>query len=83
MNWKTSLQLSDLPQHQRIEIACRKCEQVHFRTVGEIVTTPQRGRLYLDEVERRLRCRAKSCRGRVRVALVRIDDTSAFVGGIA
>jgi hypothetical protein len=83
VNWKTGLQLSDVPLHQRIEIACRRCGQVHFRTAGEIATTPERGRLYLDEVEKRLRCRGKACRGEVRIALVRLDDTSAFVGGIA
>lgn len=83
MSWKTNIQLADVPPEQRIEIACKKCGQVHFRMAGEMVMTPERGRLYLNEVEKRLRCRVKACRGAVRIALVRLDDTSAFVGGIA
>jgi hypothetical protein len=40
------------------------------------------GRLYLDEVEAKLHCAKRHCRGSVRVALVH-DDTEGFVGGMA
>ena len=39
--------------------------------------------LYLDEVERRARCKAQNCRGTMRMAMVRLDELSGFVGGIA
>ncbi len=38
---------------------------------------------HIDELEAETLCRAKSCRGNVRLAKVRSGDTSGFVGGLA
>ena len=84
MNWKTSMQLGDLTPTQRLELTCRACGHVHYLTAEEVIAGRRaRTRLYLDEVERKLRCKARGCGGRVRMAWVRGRDTSAFIGGMA
>jgi len=83
MNWKTNLRVSDLEPDQRLEVTCRLCGHVHYLTRQTIVMKPNDAQLYLDEVERRSRCKARKCNGPVRLALVRKGDASAFVGGLA
>lgn len=82
-NWKKNIQVRDLDVGQRLEITCKSCGHVHYLTRELICTSPEREFLYLDEVERETICRARGCRGAVRLALVRRGDTSAFVGGLA
>lgn len=82
-SWKQNVQVRDLDPGQRIEATCRVCGHVHYLTRALICTSPEREFLYLDEVERETVCRARGCRGAVRLAMVRERDTSAFVGGLA
>lgn len=82
-NWKESLQVRDLDPGQRLEITCRACGHVHYLTRELICVSAEREFLYLDEIERETVCKARGCRGAVRLALVRKGDTSAFVGGLA
>ena len=83
MNWKRNIQIRDLEPNQRLEFLCVKCGHVHYLTPPEIMCSPEREYLYLDEIERETVCRARGCRGAVRMALLRTKDTSAFVGGLA
>ncbi len=83
MSWKTSIQLRDLEGEQRLELICKICAHVHYRTVESILINRKRGYLYMDEVEARLHCNARGCRGAVRMIIERPKDTSAFVGGLA
>ncbi len=39
--------------------------------------------LYLDEAERRIKCRTRACRGAVRLALIHQTKMQGFVGGMA
>ena len=83
MNWKTTMQLGDLDSGQRLEITCRACSHVYYLTAADVIAGRRaRTRLYLDEVERKLRCKARGCGGRVRMAWARGRDTSAFIGGM-
>ena len=82
-SWKENVQVRDLDTGQRLEITCKTCGHVHYLTREMICTSPEREFLYLDEVERETMCRARGCRGAVRLAMVRKGDTSAFVGGLA
>ena len=83
MNWKTSLQVLDLEPTQRLEVTCKQCGHVHYLTRKQIEQSPERAFLYLDEVERETVCKARGCRGTVRIAMVRKGETSGFVGGMA
>ena len=79
MNWKTRIRVSDLAPTQKLEIICRRCGRLAYIT-GVDVTDQS---LYLDELERRLRCKARGCRGHARLAMVRLDELTGFVGGLA
>ena len=82
-SWKDTLQLGDLDPDQRLEITCTRCGHVHYLTAALIIAAGGRMTFYLDEVERRAQCRARGCKGTVRMALSRKGDTSGFVGGMA
>ncbi len=91
-NWKTTLKVEDLAEDQRLEMVCRQCRRVTYtsRTMicevklyspeGERVDLSQK---YLDEIERMARCKAKACRGHMRMSMVRLKEVSGFVGGLA
>lgn len=83
--WKNSIQARDLDEDQRIEVTClvKTCGHVHYLTRKLICTSPEREFLYLDEIERETVCKARGCRGAVRLAMPRKGDTSAFIGGLA
>ncbi len=83
MNWKTDLKLSDLEDSAPVEIACRVCGQIRTTTAAALLTDPSLQQCYLDEVERALKCAARSCRGAVRIALIHDGKTEGFVGGMA
>lgn len=82
-NWKTQYQVRDLDDNQKLTLTCRKCNRLVYTNKTSICTVPERGQLYLDEVEKRARCKAQGCNGPMRLALVRMDELSGFVGGIA
>lgn len=82
-SWKENVQVRDLDPDQKLEITCRSCGHVHYLTRENIITSDEREFLYLDEIERETICRARGCRGAVRLAMLRSGDTSAFVGGLA
>jgi len=48
-----------------------------------VCTSPEREYLYIDELERETICKARGCRGAVRLSMVRLDELSGFVGGLA
>lgn len=82
-SWKDGLQLRDLDGDTRLEITCKACGHVHYLTAKDIMAMGARATRYLDEVESRLRCKARGCEGRVRLAMTRKGETSGFVGGMA
>ena len=67
-NWKTKYRVSDLSDTQKLEMIC---------------TAKGREQLYLDEIEKRARCKARGCKGQMRMAMVRLDEMSGFTGGLA
>ena len=84
MNWKAHLQIRDLPPEQRLEATCNDCGHVHTFTAAQIMRQGQdRGFLYIDELEAETLCKARGCRGKVRLAKVRSGDASGFVRGLA
>lgn len=83
MSWMRNIQVRDLDETQRLEMTCRECGHVHYLTRALICVSPEREWLYLDEIERETVCRARGCRGRVRLAMQSKSATSGFVGGLA
>lgn len=83
MSWLTENQLRDLSPDRALDITCPVCDYQWTERVGEITARAPRATLYLDEVARRLKCKAHgcSCVG-VKLAMTRSDDTSGFVGGM-
>lgn len=82
-NWKTKYKVGDLADHQKLEMICKKCGRLVYINKAMICTAKGREQLYLDEIESRARCRARDCKGRMRMAMVRLDEMSGFVGGLA
>ena len=81
--WKRELQLSDCDPDASIEITCRVCGLMRYETVAALIANLKSRQLCLDQVEQRLRCRARACDGNVRIALAHDDRSEGFVGGMA
>ncbi len=82
-NWKTKYRVSDLSDTQKLEMICRKCSRLVYINKATICTAKGREQLYLDEIEKRARCKARGCKGQMRMAMVRQDEMSGFTGGLA
>lgn len=89
MSWKSTLQLSDLSAPERIEVICGGCGHVTKIYPGDPLIG-RYGHLYLDELERRARCRRTAlkgktggCSGPMRLLLCSDEETHAFQAGIA
>lgn len=82
-SWKANFQVRDLSDTQRLEMVCRKCARLTYITKNIICTAEGRDPLYLDEVERRAKCKVRGCGGQMRMGMVRTDEMSGFIGGLA
>lgn len=82
-NWKTKYKVGDLADDQKLEMICKKCSRLVYIDKAAICTKKGREQLYLDEIEQRAKCKARGCNGRMRLAMVRLDELSGFVGGLA
>jgi len=83
MNWKRELQLRDIERDQRIEATCKRCGYTHYVDVAALARQPELQFSYMDELERMTACKARHCRGAVRLALVHDRETEGFAGGLA
>lgn len=82
-NWKSRLRAADLPDGSRLEAVCRECGQVRYLTRDYLVLGRSAGRLFIDEIEQRSRCKVSGCNGRMRLSMLHKNQTSGFVGGLA
>jgi len=82
-NWKTNYRVSDLSDTQKLEMICKKCSKLVYINKATICTAKGREQLYLDEIEKRARCKARGCKGQMRMAMVRLDEMSGFTGRLA
>ncbi len=81
--WKTSYKVSDLSDKQQLELICRQCNRLAYTNKSMLCEKIDRSHLYLDEIEKRARCKARGCGGLMRLSMVRLDELSGFVGGMA
>ncbi len=83
MTWKHEIQLRDLDPLQSIEVACRRCGLTCYEQVSALLEQDEAMRYaYLNELEKRLACKARGCHGPVRISLVDSTETEGFVGGL-
>lgn len=83
MTWKHEIQLRDLDAHQSIEITCRQCGQTYYEQASALLKRGDTMRYaYLNEMEKRLTCKYRGCRGPVRITLMDNTETGGFVGGL-
>ncbi len=82
-NWKTSVQVRDLAEDQKLEMICKACGRLTYIDKAIICEKADRSQLYLDEIEAKARCKARGCKGKMRMAMVRLKELSGFVGGLA
>ena len=52
-------------------------------TAAALMLRPEFAQVYLDELERALKCASRTCHGPVRIALIHDGKTEGFVGGMA
>lgn len=79
-SWQTKFQVQDLADNQKLECLCRRCGHIHYLTKAAL---PGRAQKFIDEIQRTEKCAARECSGNVRISLVRLDEMSGFVGGLA
>ncbi|WP_368649582.1 hypothetical protein [Brucella intermedia] len=82
-NWKSTIKVRDLDDEQRLELTCKKCGRVIYATKQMLCEGTDRSQKYLDEIEAKARCKARGCHGHMRMAMVRLQEMSGFVGGLA
>ena len=83
MSWKDEIQLRDLEPGQSIELTCRRCARSRYELAGDLLRQDAAMRyLYLGELEARLACTYRGCRGQVRLSLMDKAETDGFVGGL-
>lgn len=83
MNWRRNIQVLDLEPDERFELVCRKCKKMRWLTAQELLDRADAKYLYLEDVERRARCRQRGCGGTMRMAQTSEGETTPFVGGLA
>lgn len=76
-------QVRDLTDDMTLECTCLKCGHTYQLTKQMICTLPDRAYLYLDEVERRVKCKARGCNGQIDMIWIQNYNLSAFIGGMA
>ena len=70
MSWKNNLKLMTIDPDERFEITCRKCGLSFYTKAIEIMQkNPRMKQYWLDEVEKNLKCRVRTCDGSVELNL--------------
>ena len=83
MTWLEDTKLRDLDDSLVIEATCRRCLHTWLQSPVQLLLKVDHRDVNLDEVSRHLSCTRFGCRhSGVRIALLRNDDTSGFVGGM-
>jgi hypothetical protein len=83
MTWLEDTALRDLDDSVVIEATCLRCLHVWLQSPVQLLIKVDHRDVYLDEVARNLACPRPGCRYvGVRLALIKPEDTSGFVGGM-
>lgn len=83
MNWREDMALRDLDDGVVLEATCLRCLYVWFQSPVQLLIKVDHRDVRLDEVAKNLACPRPDCRHvGVRLALIKNEDTSGFVGGM-
>jgi hypothetical protein len=83
VTWLEDVHLRDLDDSDLIEATCLRCLHVWLQSPVQLLLKVEHRDVRLDEVAKNLACPAPGCRHvGVRLALIKNEDTSGFVGGM-
>ncbi len=83
MTWLEDMSLRDLPETAVIETTCIRCLHTWRHSPTALLLKVIHRDVRLDEVAKSLACPRPGCRHvGVRLAIIRADDVSVFVGGM-
>ncbi|MCP5364740.1 MAG: hypothetical protein H6905_05895 [Hyphomicrobiales bacterium] len=83
MNWLNDTHLRDLDDTYVIEAKCLRCAHTWLQSPVQLLLKVDHRDIRLSEVAKHLACTRFGCRHvGVRLALIRNEDTSGFVGGM-
>lgn len=83
MNWQSDIALRDLDDGTLLEATCMRCLYMWLQSPVQLLIKVDHRDVKLDEVARNLACPRPGCRHvGVRLALIKCEDTSGFVGGM-
>src|ERR1039458_3908629 len=83
VNWLNDTALRDLDDSVLLEATCLRCLHVWLQSPVQLLIKVYHRDVRLDEVAKNLACPRPCCRYvGVRLALIKNEDTSGFVGGM-
>jgi hypothetical protein len=83
VNWQNDTALRDLDDNVLLEATCMRCLHVWLQSPVQLLIKVDHRDVHLDEVSKHLACPRPGCRHvGVRLALIKNEDTSGFVGGM-
>ena len=83
MTWLEDTALRDLDENVLIEATCMRCLHVWIQSPVQLLIKVLHRDVYLDEVAKHLACPKQRCRHvGTRLALIKNEETSGFVGGM-
>jgi len=83
VNWQNDTALRDLDDSVLLEATCMRCLHVWLQSPVQLLIKVDHRDVHLDEVAKNLACPRPGCRHvGVRLALIKNEDTSGFVGGM-
>jgi hypothetical protein len=83
VSWLEDTTLRDLDDTVIVEATCIRCRHVWLQSPVQLLLKVDHRDVRLDEVAKHLACPKPGCRhAGVRLALIRHENTSGFVGGM-
>ena len=79
-NRRTAIRRSDLEPSDIKRGDVQTLRSSRYETVGTFFQQPQFDQRSVDEVEARLKCKKRRCKGAVKIALLHGDKTEGFIG---
>lgn len=83
MTWKQQLQILDFEAKDRLQARCKSCGFTWYEQPVVYYHKSHIRALYVDEFEKRLRCKQWNCKGSICISMTSEHETEGFQGGLA